>query len=156
MIRIWSQAEGKRGRSIRTNFNLPLPQPGTILYQLKYSGYEPCMLRKKRWADKASILSKTPYTSLIHSDAKLKFFFWFTMKLVWSWKLTTWTTGTAEEWGCHEERSWPLCNSVTASLPWSEPWTSRVPLWLEAAAVVEVPPLVNCKTRDQLGKEPRR
>ena len=44
-----------------------------------------------------------------------------------------------------------MCNSVTASLPWSEPWTSRVPLWLEAAAVVEVPPLVNCKTRDQLG-----
>ena len=79
MVRIWSQAEGKRVRSIRTNFNLPLPQPKTTLLmsldQLRYSGYEPCMLRKKRWADKASILSKTPYTSLIHSDAKLKFFF---------------------------------------------------------------------------------
>ena len=49
-----------------------------------------------------------------------------------------------------------MCNSVTASLPWSEPWTSRVPLWLEDAAVVEVPPLVNCKTRAQSGKEPRR
>ena len=35
-------------------------------------------------------------------------------------------------------------------MPWSEPWTSRVPLWLEDAAVVEVPPLVNCKTRAQL------
>ena len=40
-------------------------------------------------------------------------------------------------------------------MPWSEPWTSRVPLWLEDAAVVEVQPLVNCKTIGQIGKEPR-
>ena len=57
--------------------------------------------------DEASIPSKTPYTSLIRSDAKLKSFFVHTkneaglnLKKLTTWttgKLTTWTTGTAEE-----------------------------------------------------------